>query len=200
MRLCVRREPGIGQCRDVHRLQTGAAPHRQRRAASFHSHTGFAQLVQNGVHMVRARLAQGDLAVRGCGGDGKRGRFDAVGNHFVLRAVQFPDAGDGDGGTARADNPRAHRVEKSGQVHHFRLACGALDQRHAFGQDGGHHYVGGAQHGRPRATAQKDIAAGQARRPGADVTALDRDARSQPAQSLPVQINRPRADHAAARQ
>src|SRR5207249_4488532 len=84
----------------------------------------------------------------------------SVGNPFVLRAVQFPDAGDCDGGTARADNPRAHRVEKSGQVHHFRLACGALDQRHAFGQDGGHHHVGGAQHGRPRATAQKDIAAG----------------------------------------
>ena len=48
------------------------------------------------------RAAQGDLAVGGGRGDGIGGGLDAVGNDFVFGAVQFLDAGDGDGGAAGA--------------------------------------------------------------------------------------------------
>ena len=55
-------------------------------------------------------------------GDDEGAGLDAVGNDAVLRAVQFADALDADGGSARAFDLRAHLVEQVGQVGDFGLA------------------------------------------------------------------------------
>ena len=115
----------------------------------------------------------------------------------MLRPVQFPDAGDGEGGTSGAGDARAHPVEKIGEVHHLRFARGTFNGGHAFGQHGGHHYVRCAEDRRAGASAQEHVAPRQPRGVGAHVTAFDSDARAQFAETFQVQINWARSDDTA---
>ena len=96
--------------------------------------------------MIGACAAQRDLAVRRTGGDQKSRRFDAVRNHFMLRAVQFFHARDCNRRTARAGNVRAHRVQEICQIYNFRFARRAFNNRHAAGQRRRHHHVRRAKH------------------------------------------------------
>ncbi len=62
-------------------------------------------------------------------GDDERAGFDAVGNDAVLRAFQFADAFDANGGRARAFDLRSHFVEQVGEVGDFGLAGAVLHER-----------------------------------------------------------------------
>ena len=81
-------------------------------ARALHLDAGFAQLVQHGVHVIGARAVEGHFAIGRRRRHGEGRRFDAVGNDFVLRAVQALDAGDGDGRAAGAGNPAPMALRK----------------------------------------------------------------------------------------
>ena len=109
-------------------------------------------------------------------------------------------AGDGDGGAAGAGDVGAHGVEEFRQVHDFGFAGGAFDDGHAFGQRGGHHDVGGAQHGGAGAAAEKHGVADELSGGGLHVAVVDVDFGAEGLEAFEVQIDGARADDAAAGQ
>ena len=115
-------------------------------------------------------LRQANIAA----GRGRRAQvgagFDAVRHDRVRRAVQACHALDADHVGAGAGDVRAHGDEAIGQIDHFRLARGVLDDRFAVGQAGRHHQVLGAGHGDH---VGDDARALQATAPWRDVAVLD---------------------------
>ena len=111
-------------------------------------------------------------------------------------AVRRLDAVDVDGGGAGAGNLRAHLGEAGGEVDDLRLARGVLDDGLALGQRRRHHGdVGGADGD----LGERDARAAEAfRRLGDDVAGLDVDLGAERLQRLDEEIDRPRADGAAA--
>eukprot|EP01137_Pigoraptor_chileana_P029746 Opistho-2@15329 len=162
---------------------------------------GVAQLVDHGVEVVAARMAQEGLAARGRHGAQEGAGLDAVGHHGVLAAVQLLDALDADVAGAVAFDLRAHADQHFGQVDDLGLLRGVLEQRLALGQRGGHEEVLGAGDGdhvgQDARALQPRAALGQARD---HVAVLDHDLGAHRLQALDVLVDRPRADGAAARQ
>ena len=93
-----------------------------------------------------------------------------------------------------AGNARAHGDQTVGQVYHFRLAGGVLDDRLAVGQTGGHHQVLGASH---RHHVGEQARALQAGHLGVHVTVLHLDLGAHGLQALDVLVHRPRTDGTA---
>ena len=75
-----------------------------------------------------------DLALQTGGGDGKRGRFDVIGDDVVLKAAEMRAALDFDAVGAGAGKTRAHFHQHLRQVHHMRLAGRVFD--HGFAGNG----------------------------------------------------------------
>jgi hypothetical protein len=96
-----------------------------------------------------------------------------------------------------APDLRAHGYQALGQIDHFRLARGVLDDGFALRQAGGHHQVFGAGDGDH---VGEQACALQASGPGIDVTVLDADLGAHRLQALDVLVDRPGADGAAAGQ
>jgi hypothetical protein len=163
---------------------------------------------------MRAGLAQhveGRLKVMGAGaseehiaaGHGRSHRIgaglDAVGHDLVGRAVQFIDALDGQRAGADAVDLRAHRHEALGDVGDLGLHGGVLDHRLALGERRGHQDdVRGAD----RDLGEHDAVAAQAalRRLGDDIALVDVDLGPKLLEAVEEQIDRARADGAAAGQ
>ena len=112
-----------------------------------------------------------------------------------MGATEALDPFDHQGIGAGSVDPRAHRFQAVGQVHHFGFPGGVLDHRGALGQRGGHQQVFGAGH---RDQVQYDVRTPQAAGAGANVAVLDLDVGAHRFQSLDVQVDWPRADGAAA--
>ena len=91
-------------------------------------------------------------------------------------------------------------LQKVRQVHHLRFAGGAFDDGDAVGQRGGHHDVGGAEHGRAGAAAEEHSRADQAPGAGVNVAAFDRDPGSERFKTFQMEVDGSRADDAAAGQ
>jgi len=96
----------------------------------------------------------------------------AVGHDAVLGPVQPDHAFDRDHVGSRTFDPRAHRREALGKVHHFGLARGILERCRALGKTGRHHEVLGARDGHQ---IHQDAGPFQALCLRRDVTLLDRD-------------------------
>ncbi len=94
---------------------------------------------------------------------------------------------------------RAHGDQEVGQVDHFRLARGVLQDAAAVGQGSGHHDVLGTGHADG---IKEEVGATQAafRRLGLDVAAFDVDGRAHGFKATDVQVDRTRTDGATARQ
>ncbi len=125
--------------------------------------------------------------------------LDAVGHHFVGRAVQRFHAVYGQVGRADTLDLRAHRGQQAAQVHDLRLARGVEQAAGAISQHRRHQRILGrahADHG------EVEFAAGQAAigRVRLDVTLRQLDLATQRLDSLQVQIDGPVADGAAAGQ
>ena len=124
--------------------------------------------------------------------------LDAVGHHRVARAGEAVDALDADGGGAGAVDLRAHLDQAGGEVDDLGLARGVLDDGFASGQRRRHHRDVGRADGDLR---EDDAPAAEAlRRAGDDVAAVDVDLGAEVAQRRDEEIDRPRADGAAAGQ
>jgi hypothetical protein len=156
-----------------------------------------AQLRGDGVqvlrlHVFRAHDARCDRARDEIGAG-----LDAIRLHLVARGVQFLDTLDHDLVRARALDLRAHRDEELREVDHFRFARGVLDDGFAVGQRRGHHEVLGARDRDGLEIEARTLEPACAR---ADVAAVDLDVRTHGLQARDVDVHRPRADGAAARQ
>ena len=160
---------------------------------------GLAQFLQNRVEDVGTHILEFDPAA----GDGTGHQigtgFNAIGHDPIglafgrqgLDALDFQDVG------SRAMNLGAHHVEEVGQIDDLRLARGILDHRGALGQRGGHHEVLGAGHGDE---IQYQTAAFQTLGTGMNVAVAHVNLRTHLRQPLEMQVDRPAADRAAARQ
>ncbi len=103
----------------------------------------------------------------------KRTRLDAIGDHFVLGAVQLAHAFDDDAPRTRAFDFRAHLVEEICEIDHFGFGSRAFDHGHALGQDRRHHHVVGAENGRAKFSAQSNDRAGKFWREHFDISIFD---------------------------
>ena len=200
MRLRIGRETRIGQRRNIHRLQPAAAFDSQGRADALHLDARVPQFVEHGVQMIRSRSVNRHLAIRRRCRNGKRRRFDPVGNDLVMRAMQFLDPGDRDGGTSRAQNLRTHRDQKIGEIHHLGFAGGAFNDRDALRENRRHHHIRSAQHRWTGSSTQKQIGSLQPGRGGPDVAAFDDDLCTQCLEPFQMKIDGPRANDASAGQ
>ena len=155
------------------------------------------QGVERRLQQVGARALQGHVTTR----HGDRHRIgaglDAVRKHAVPRALQAGHALDDDARGAGAGDARTHLVEAIGDVADFRLARRVLDDAGAVGKRGRHQ-------GRVRTAdgdfGKHDFAAAQ---PvlgfGNDVAAVNFDRGSELLKRHDEEIDRSRADGAAAR-
>ena len=158
---------------------------------------GFAQLAQHRVQRVGLGVGGAHAAAGHGGGNQEGAGLDAVRHHRILGAVQRVDAVDGDDVAAGAFDFGAHGDQAARQVDHFGFARGVFQHGGAFGQRSGHHQVFGAGDGHH---VHHDARALQALALGVDVAVLDADLGAHRLQALDVQIDRARADGAAAGQ
>ena len=150
--------------------------------------------------MVRASAAQRDFAVGGRSSDSVRGGFDAIRDDRMFRAIQFFHPGDSNRRTASTGDIRSHGDQKAGQIHDLRFTSGAFDDGHTFSKSGSHHHIGRPQHRRTGAAAEKHCRAHQSFRAGVNVSTVNHHPRAQGLKAFQVQVDRPRPDHATARQ
>ena len=164
-----------------------------------HRDAGLGQLVERGLQKLGARALEQHVAADGRNGHGEGAGLDAVGEHRVHGAFEAVGALDAQGGRADAFDLGAHLDEALGDVADLRLARGVLDDRLAAGQRGGEqHVVGGADGnlGEHDAAAAQIAALGL----GEDVAGFDLDLGAELLQAHQMQIDRARADGAAAGQ
>ena len=111
--------------------------------------------------------------------------LDPVRDDVVLSAVQFLDAFNDDPAGAGAFNLRAHLVQEIRKIDNFRFR---------------HHHVVGPENSRPKFTAQIDHRAGEFRRKHFYISRFHANGRTERFESFQMQINRPIANDATARQ
>ena len=152
-------------------------------------------------HVSRLAAAEGDPFTGDGTGDEEGTGFDAVWNDRVFGAVEFADAVDDDAACAGTFDAGAHAGEEVGEVFDFWFHGSAFDDGGAFGEDGGHHEVAGAEDRGAVFAAHVDFAAAHAI-DGLDVhvAALDVDVGSELFESAKVEVDRAVADDASAGQ
>ena len=201
LRLHVGGKAGVFGGAKALRLQGAFAANAHAALLGQHLGPGLLQLVDHGPQVVGAGIAQKGLAPRGGHGAQKGARFNAVGHHLVLAAVQLLHPVDDDAAGAVASDFCAHADEHFRQIGDFGLHGGVFQHRAPFGQAGGHEEIFGAGH---RHHVGADVRPAQAllpqRQAGQHVAVIDGDFRTHGLQAFDVLIDRARANGAAAGQ
>ena len=155
--------------------------------------------VERGLQEVWLRAFEQHVAAGHGDRHGVGAGLDAVGNDADIGARKLVHALYGDGGRAGAVDLRAHGDQAFGEVDDLRLARRVLQHGLAARQRGCHHqHVGGADR-----DLWKHIAVATqppVLRPGDDVAVVDVDVGAELLQTVDEQVDRPRADSAAAGQ
>src|ERR1051326_3204369 len=145
--------------------------------------------------MIGVTIRKLQVASSKYGGDHKCACFNTIRNDAVSRAVKLLYALDADGVRPCALNPCAHLGEQSGQVYNFRLARAVLHDGFTFSESGGHHEIFSAGNGN---LVKNNVAAAQAICTGFNISVLLLDRSTKAFQPFDVEIDRPRANGAAA--
>ena len=156
-----------------------------------------AELVDDAADVLGDDAADEEIAGRQGPGHEKRARLDPVGDDGVDRPAELLDAVDAGRVLVGPIDLRAHLVEENGQVGDFGLAGAVLEHGLALGQSGGHEQVLRA---RDRLLLEFDLGAAEAVGLGPDVAVLEGDRRAELLQAGDVEVDRARADGAAAGQ
>ena len=158
---------------------------------------GLAHHIQRGLQQLRTRVLQQHVAAGHRHSHRIGAGLDPVGQNRMPRAVQLRNAFNHDARSAGARNLRAHLVEAIGDIADFRLARRILNDGRAVGERCGHDRSMRAAN---RHFRKNDLAAAQtfwcARD---DIAAFDLDFGAEFLQRHDKQIDRTRADGAAAR-
>ena len=132
---------------DIHGLGSLTDPCADPVAAGFYRSARFSQFADHGFKRCRRRVRHENVAARRERRTKKRPRFDAVGHHAVLGAVQFRNPLDLDHGAAGAADFGAHGVKHRRQVHDFGFTRRVFNDGGAFGQNSGHQNIFRTGHG-----------------------------------------------------
>ena len=156
-----------------------------------------AELVDDAGDVLGDDAADKEIAGRQGPGDEKGACLDPVGDDGVGRPAELPDAVDAGRVFVRPIDLRAHLVEENGQVGDFGLAGAVLEHGLALGQSGGHEQV---LRPRDRLLLEFDLGPAETVGLGPDVAVLEGDGRAELLQPGDVEVDRTRADGAAAGQ
>ena len=162
-----------------------------------HIGTGFLQLGENRIEMIRSRVERAYPATSDRAGDKISAGLDAIGLHSILRAVQTRYAIDNDFVGARAPDLGAHGDQELGEVNDLGLTRRVLEHGLTFGESRGHHQIFGARHCH---RVEHQPSTPQTIRPRADVAVLDCNLGTHRLQASHMDIHRSCADGAATRQ
>ena len=140
-----------------------------------------------------------EFAVRDRSRHDKCACLDAVGDNSMLGSAEALNALDLDDGCSRTLNSGAHFVEKLGEILDLGLFSGIFDHRFAFGKDRRHHHILSARNSNffkiYRAADKTSLG-----RTRDDISGFERNSRAKLLKRLQMQVDRPRADGATARQ
>ena len=111
------------------------------RVAHLNTGAGLLELVDDGIHVLRARIFYTNVAA----GDGARhqirARFNSIRQNFIGRSAQALHALDDDSVGARTLDLGAHGNQEIRKINHLGLARGVLQDRLALGQGRCHHEI-----------------------------------------------------------
>ena len=198
--LHIGRKTGIWLGRELKRCGHAVGRNGYRIVRRFDFESTIAQRLGHGLNVLRLDPLDRDSVAANRARNQKSSGFDPIRNDVVLGAVQFLDAFHDNAAGAGAFNLRAHLVQKIREIDNFRFLSGAFDHGRPFCQRCRHHYVVGAENGRPKFAAQIDHRTGEFRRKHFDVAGFHPNGRTERFESLQVQVDRAIADDAAARQ
>ena len=164
--------------------------------ARFDVSPGVTQFRQNGIQSIRLRVTAEDLAAGNRRGHQEGAGFDTVRQYTVYAATQTLHAFDGNAIGALAFDFRAQRVKEVGGIDNFRLARGVFDNRRPLREGRCAHDSYGSADAH---LIHHDMRAFQATVDrGFDITFFQFDLGAQLFQTANVQVDRTRADGAAA--
>jgi hypothetical protein len=157
-----------------------------------------AQHVQRAFEQVGTRAFQHHVAAGHADGHRIGAGLDTVGDHAVARARQRGDAGNADFVRARAFDLRAHRVQAVGEIDDLRLARRVFEDRVALGERRRHQrHMRRADGNLGKRVTRADKPVPRLRM---HIAVFDLDIGAQRFERVDEQIDRPRADGAAAGQ
>ncbi len=198
LRLHVGGKARIGLGHDVDAAKRTAAADAHGAVLLAHLDAGLLEHPHHGAEMADAAAEQPHVAAGDADSAGIGAALDPVGDHGVTRAVQPVHAIDDDDARALVGDAGAHRHQAGDQVGDLGLARGVDDLGASIRQGRRHQQVLGGADGGER---QHDAGPGQAARgAGIDVAGLETDLGAERFKPLEMDVDRPRADGAAARQ
>ena len=159
-----------------------------------------AQFCDHALEMIRTAVFDLELSPRQRGGDDKGSGFDSIGNDRVFRAAKRFDALDLDRLGSGAVNARAHLVEQVGEIDDFRFARRVVKCGCAARERGCHHQVFSSGDGNFVEVNFGRAQTSVLRRARNDISRFEFYFRAKLFKSREMQIDRPRADRATARQ
>ena len=195
-RLRIRRKAVIRRGADRPRCPQAAAPQAERTVLLRERAARAFECGQNGRQMLRPDIRERHVAAR-CGSRGQiRRRLHAVRQDRVARAGKRNAAADAQQASLAADVCAAG-AQEGDQVADLRLTRGVAQRQCSPAAERRKDEILRCADAWKR---QCDRAAVKAVGPGRNMLAVKRDLRTHPAQAAQVQIDRPRAEHAAAGQ
>ena len=158
---------------------------------------GILQLLDDGLEVGRLDAGEEDVAPGQGPGDEEGPGLDPVGDDLVAGAAELPDALDPDRLLADPVDLGPHLDQELAEVGDLGLEGAVAEDGLALGQGGGHDQVLGPGH---RLLLELDGRARELVGLGLDVAVLEADGRPELLQAADVEVDRPRADGAAAGQ
>ena len=191
-------ESGIGLGAEFEREPAAISPHADGIGANIEVMPGGEESIGNGGEMGGVEAGDGDI-VAGEGGCGEEGAgFDAVGDDGVFGAVELGDTFDDDAVGACAFDFCAHFDEEICEIDDLGFLGRTVDDGGAFGENGGHQDIIGAEDGGAKFAAQIDAGADEAAGKEFNVTPLDADSGAESFEAFEVKIDGAVANDAAA--
>ena len=198
--LKIRGKSRVGRCRDPQRPRQSLGQERHPIGSDCQLHSRLIKPLENIAQIARDNLLDRHASAGNRAGQQEGGRLNPVGGHPVGRPAELIDAADRHGRTPQSLDVRAQPIKEPAEVDDFRLAGRMENRGRSAGECGGAHHVGGSGHGRSGGAGQIDLRPAEPCGSGDDVAVADRQVRPQGGQSLKMEIDRPRADPASARQ
>src|SRR4029453_16049246 len=163
-------------------------------AALIYVKTPTRQPIGNCAKMLWLHSFYGDSLSGNCTCHQKCTSLNPVWDHPVFCAVKLRHAFDDEPARSSALDLGAHLIQEVCQVHNLGLLCCSFNYCHTVGQNGSHHHVIGAEHGRAEFTLHVDNRSAEFRCKNLDIAPPHAHRCAERFKTFKVQINWPIAD------